>query len=47
LAIKKIPWNFTKFLIGRDGHLIRRFEPTVEPLTLMHDIEKALKSHKK
>lgn len=42
LAIKKIPWNFTKFLIGKDGKLIKRYEPTVEPLTLMHAIEQAL-----
>lgn len=47
LAIKKIPWNFTKFLIGRDGQLIKRYDPTVEPLSLMHAIESALHTHKK
>lgn len=26
-----IAWNFTKFLVGRDGHVIKRFGPQVEP----------------
>lgn len=34
-----IMWNFTKFLIGRDGSLIARFEPTVS----MDDVEQAIK----
>ena len=42
LAVKKIPWNFTKFLIGKDGQLIKRYDPTVEPMTLMATIEHAL-----
>lgn len=29
---EEVPWNFTKFLIGKDGQVIRRFEPDVEPL---------------
>ena len=33
---KKIKWNFTKFLVDKDGKVINRFAPTVEPL----DIEK-------
>jgi len=28
-----IRWNFTKFLIGRDGTVIARFEPAVEPMS--------------
>lgn len=28
----EIRWNFTKFLVGRDGRVLRRFEPQVEPL---------------
>src|SRR5262249_36133032 len=31
LGTDEIKWNFTKFLIGRDGEVIRRFEPTVTP----------------
>ncbi|MFZ0393424.1 MAG: glutathione peroxidase [Terracidiphilus sp.] len=27
----EIKWNFTKFLVGRDGHLVARFEPAVTP----------------
>jgi glutathione peroxidase len=27
----EIPWNFTKFLVDRQGHVIARFEPKVEP----------------
>ena len=33
-----IKWNFTKFLVGKDGRVIRRFEPTA-PLA---DVEKAI-----
>ena len=47
LAIKKIPWNFTKFLIGTNGQLVRRYDPTVEPLTLTHAIEDALRAKQK
>jgi len=39
-----IEWNFTKFLVGRDGHVIKRYAPTVEPETLAEDIENALAS---
>lgn len=28
----EIRWNFTKFLVGRDGRVLRRFEPQVEPV---------------
>jgi glutathione peroxidase len=40
----KIKWNFTKFLIGRDGQVVDRFAPTKEPAKLAGDIEKALAS---
>ncbi|PRY53989.1 glutathione peroxidase [Knoellia remsis] len=38
----KIKWNFTKFLIGRDGKVIDRYAPTAKPESLTGDIEKAL-----
>ncbi|HJQ06763.1 MAG TPA: glutathione peroxidase [Nocardioides sp.] len=37
-----IKWNFTKFLVGRDGQVIDRFAPTTTPEKLAGDIEKAL-----
>ncbi len=39
----KIRWNFTKFLIARDGTVISRHSPTTEPAKLTDQIEKALK----
>jgi glutathione peroxidase len=38
----KIKWNFTKFLVGRDGQVIDRYAPTTKPEKLRGDIEKAL-----
>ena len=38
----KIKWNFSKFLIGRDGDVIDRYAPTTAPEKLSEDIEKAL-----
>lgn len=39
-----VKWNFTKFLVGKDGKVIERFEPGVDPLDtkLTGAIEKAL-----
>ncbi|SBV93053.1 putative glutathione peroxidase [uncultured Eubacteriales bacterium] len=39
---EQIKWNFTKFLIGRDGAVVARYEPTVEPEDIAGDIEKLL-----
>jgi glutathione peroxidase len=39
----KIRWNFTKYLVGRDGKVIARYAPTTPPAKLAGDIEKALK----
>ncbi len=37
-----ITWNFTKFLVGRDGHVIKRYSPTTEPAKIAEDIRAAL-----
>lgn len=37
-----IKWNFTKFLIDRNGNIVERFEPPVEPMDIEQDIEKLL-----
>ena len=39
---KNIKWNFTKFLIGKDGRPIKRFSPTTKPADIKVHIEKAL-----
>ncbi len=39
-----IKWNFTKFLVSRDGRTVVRYAPTVEPEALEADIEAALGS---
>ena len=39
-----IKWNFTKFLVGRDGTVIKRYGATTEPESIVSDIEKALAS---
>ena len=38
----RIKWNFTKFLIGRDGTVLDRYAPQTAPADLAGDIEKAL-----
>ena len=40
---QKIKWNFTKFLIGKDGSFLGRYEPTVKPEDIEKDIAEALK----
>ena len=37
-----IKWNFTKFLVGRDGRVIKRYAPTDKPESITKDIEAAL-----
>ena len=44
LGSEAIKWNFTKFLVGRDGQTVTRYAPIVSPDTLVKDIETALKS---
>jgi glutathione peroxidase len=38
----KVGWNFTKWLVGRDGTVIGRWEPNVSPETIRSTIENAL-----
>ena len=42
LGIGAIKWNFTKFLIGRDGQVLARYAPMDSPESLRRDIEAAL-----
>ena len=42
LGTEGIKWNFTKFLVGRDGKVIDRYAPTVEPKALEGAIEALL-----
>ncbi|WP_426566653.1 glutathione peroxidase [Angustibacter sp. McL0619] len=38
----KIKWNFTKFLVGKDGQVIDRYAPTTKPEAIADDIRAAL-----
>lgn len=42
LGSKAIKWNFTKFLVGRDGRVLKRYAPMDKPEKLKADIEAAL-----
>ena len=42
LGSKSIKWNFTKFLVSKDGRVIRRYAPTDKPSDLAKDIEAAM-----
>jgi glutathione peroxidase len=42
LGSQAIKWNFTKFLVGRDGSVLERYAPTTKPEDIGPDIEKAL-----
>jgi glutathione peroxidase len=42
LGSEAIKWNFTKFLVGKDGAVIERYAPTTTPEAIVKDIEKAL-----
>lgn len=43
LGTEAIKWNFTKFLIGKDGKIIDRYAPQTKPEDMDKDIQKALK----
>lgn len=42
LGTSGIKWNFTKFLVGRDGKVVERYAPTTKPEDMRRDIEKLL-----
>jgi glutathione peroxidase len=42
LGSKAIKWNFTKFLVGKDGRVVKRYAPMDKPESLKGDIEAAL-----
>ena len=42
MGSKAIKWNFTKFLIDRDGKVVKRYGPADAPKTIAKDIEKLL-----
>ena len=42
LGTEGIKWNFTKFLVGKDGQVVERYAPTTKPEDIRKDIEKLL-----
>ena len=42
LGSEAVKWNFTKFLIGKDGKVLKRYAPNISPQALKDDIEAAL-----
>lgn len=42
LGTKAVKWNFTKFLVGRRGQVLKRYAPTDKPESMARDIETAL-----
>ena len=42
LGSKAIKWNFTKFLVGKDGSVLKRYAPTDTPASMAQEVEAAL-----
>ena len=42
LGTEAVKWNFTKFLVGKDGQVLERYAPNDTPVSLRKDIERAL-----
>ena len=42
LGTEAVKWNFTKFLVGKDGHVLKRFAPTDSPEAIGKELEKIL-----
>jgi glutathione peroxidase len=45
LATRAIKWNFTKFLVDRDGNVVKRYAPKTPPEAIAKDVEKLLEKH--
>ena len=43
MLTKQIKWNFTKFLVDKDGQVVKRFAPQTKPADINGEIEKVLK----
>jgi len=43
MGLEAIKWNFTKFLIGKDGEALKRYAPADTPESLEADVEAALR----
>ncbi|MCW2621195.1 MAG: glutathione peroxidase, partial [Frankiales bacterium] len=42
IGTDEVKWNFTKFLIGRDGEVLKRYEPNVTPDQIKADLQSLL-----
>lgn len=42
MGTEKVKWNFTKFLVNRDGEVVKRYAPNTEPAKIAGDIKKLL-----
>ena len=42
LGSEKVKWNFTKFLVNREGEVIKRYAPNTEPKDIAADIKNLL-----
>ena len=47
MGSQRIKWNFTKFLVGRDGKPVKRYAPSTKPEEIKSDIEKYLSTDDK
>jgi len=41
----KVKWNFTKFLVDRQGNVVQRYEPAIKPVDIVPDIERLLQQN--
>ena len=41
---REIPWNFAKFLVDKDGKILKYFNPRIDPVATIKDIEYYIKT---